>query len=243
MRPRLRLVFALAVLPVSTASAVAAPPTFAAPTAFAPEAVATSIDGPDVSSYQHPNGVAISWPAVRKSGREFAIVKATEGMTYVNPWFARDYAGIKNAAMVRGSYHFARPSRPIASSASQQASYYVSRVGDVTAAHTLPPALDLENTGGLSRVELIVWAQDFLLDVRRLTGRTPMIYSYPHFWLSELGDPAALSRYPLWMATYSGAVDPSASLWQYSASASVSGIRGGVDMSRLTSNAEWATVS
>ena len=236
---RLRVVSVALLFPVLSASA-----TFGAPTSFSPEGVVVgTVDGPDVSSYQHPNGALISWPAVRKSGREFAIVKATEGTTYINPWFARDYAGVKNAAMVRGSYHYARPSRPIGSSALAQAKFYVARLGDVTAARTLPPALDLENTGGLSRAELIVWAQDFLLDVRRLTGRTPMIYSYPHFWKYEVGDPVALSRYALWMATYEGTVDPTASLWQYTASASVSGIRGGVDMSRLTAGTEWAAFS
>jgi len=227
-----------------SASAVTAAATFAAPTQFTPEATTTTaVDGPDVSSYQHPNGVAISWPAVRKSGHEFGIVKATEGANYINPWFARDYSGIQAAAMVRGSYHYARPGHPIASTALQQAKFYVARLGDVTAARTLPPALDLEDTGGLSRAELVVWAQDFLLDVRRLSGRTPMIYSYPNFWQRELGDPVALARYPLWMATYYGSVDPAASLWQYTASASVSGIRGGVDMSRLTDGAVWSTIS
>lgn len=245
---RLRAVSALVLLPLLTASAVTATPTFAAPTAsvgsaFVPRAVVGAVDGPDVSSYQHPNGVAISWPAVRKAGHEFGIVKATEGTSYINPWFARDYGAIRAASMVRGSYHFAHPARPIASSALAQAKYYVARLGVVTATGTLPPALDLEATGGLSRAELIVWAQDFLLDVRRLTGRTPMIYSYPYFWTHELGDPAALARYPLWMATYSGSVDPTAALWQYTASAAVSGIRGGVDMSRLTAGAEWTALS
>ena len=241
---RLRLASTLALLPMLSASAVTATTTFAtASPSVAPRVVTALINGPDVSSYQHPNGAAISWPAVRKSGHEFAIVKATEGTSYVNPWFAHDYAGIKAAAMVRGSYHFARPGHPIASTALQQAKFYVARLGDVAATRTLPLALDLENTGGLSRAELVVWAQDFLLDVRRLSGRTPMIYSYPHFWQRELGDPVALARYPLWMATYSGSVNPTASLWQYTASASVSGIRGGVDMSRLTDGTEWTAMS
>lgn len=242
-RPGPRLVSALVLLPLVSASAVSATRTFAAPAAFAPEVVPTSVDGPDVSSYQHPNGTAISWPAVRKAGHQFGIVKATEGTSYVNPWFARDYGGIRAAAMVRGSYHFAHPALPVASSALTQATFYVSRLGDVTATRTLPPTLDLESTGGLSRAELIVWAQDFLLDVRRLTGRTPMIYSYPYFWQNVLGDPAALARYPLWMATYSGSVDPAAALWQYTQSATVSGIRGAVDMSRLTTGTEWTTLS
>jgi GH25 family lysozyme M1 (1,4-beta-N-acetylmuramidase) len=248
LRPSSRLMSAVVLVPLLSASAVSAASATASPTSFGPasfdpEAVTTLIDGPDVSSYQHSNGVAISWPSVRKSGREFAIVKATEGTSYVNPWFARDYAGINAAAMVRGSYHFARPAHPIASTALAQAKFYVARLGDVTATRTLPPALDLENTGGLNRAELVVWAQDFLLDVRHLTGRTPMIYSYPYFWQREVGDAAALARYPLWMASYSGAVDPSASLWQYTASAAVSGIRGGVDMSRLTAGTQWTSMS
>ncbi|MBV9097692.1 MAG: fibronectin type III domain-containing protein [Frankiaceae bacterium] len=244
---RLRFVSALALLPLLTASAVDVSRTFAAAPApepaFAPRALTGTIDGPDVSSYQHPNGAAISWPAVRKSGHEFAIVKATEGTSYVNPWFARDYGGIRAAAMVRGSYHFAHPARPIASTALTQAKFYVARLGAVTATGTLPPALDLESTGGLSRAELVVWAQDFLLDVRQLTGRTPMIYSYPYFWIHQLGDPAALARYPLWMAAYSGGVDPAATLWQYSQSATVSGIRGSVDMSRVLASTDWSALS
>jgi GH25 family lysozyme M1 (1,4-beta-N-acetylmuramidase) len=242
-RPSPRLISALVLLPLLSASAVSEAAAITVPTSFGPEATTTLVDGPDVSSYQHPNGVAISWPSVRKSGHEFAIVKATEGTGYVNPWFARDYAGINAAAMVRGSYHFARPAHPIASTAVAQAKFYVARLGDVTATRTLPPALDLETTGGLTRPELVLWAQDFLLEVRNLTGRTPMIYSYPYFWQREIGDAAALARYPLWWASYSGAVDPAASLWQYTASASVSGIRGGVDMSRLTGGTEWTTIS
>jgi GH25 family lysozyme M1 (1,4-beta-N-acetylmuramidase) len=69
------------------------------------------IDGPDVSSYQHPYGAAIKWSTVAKTGKEFAIVKATEGTSYVNPWFKTDYSRIRQVGMVRGSYHFARSRR------------------------------------------------------------------------------------------------------------------------------------
>jgi lysozyme len=241
--PASRLASGFVLLPLLSASAVSASVTIDTPLAAAATPSTTVIDGPDVSSYQHPNGAAISWPAVRKSGREFVIVKATEGPGYVNPWFARDYAGVAAAAMVRGSYHFARPARPIAATARQQAAFYVSRLGSLTASRTLPPTLDLEVSGGLSKAELIVWAQDFLLEARRLTGRTPLLYTYPYFWQHSIGDPAALARYPLWMATYSGPVDPSATLWQYTASATVAGIRGGVDMSRLISSGSWPSLA
>ena len=203
------------------------------------------INGPDVSSYQHPHGARIAWRKVRAARNDFAIVKATEGGYYRNPWFNADYTGARRAGLVRGSYHFARPQQPIVSSARKQAWYYVHRLGASSGTtRTLPPALDLEVTGGLGRAELVTWAQSFLLEARRLTGRVPMLYTYPSFYSYSLGDPAALSRYPLWMASYSRNAKPdNATLWQYTASAHVNGIRGGVDMSRLLASPEtWQTL-
>jgi lysozyme len=52
---------------------------------------ATTIDGPDVSSYQHPSGARINWWKVKAAGKDFAIVKATEGHYYTNPYFKGDY--------------------------------------------------------------------------------------------------------------------------------------------------------
>ncbi len=203
------------------------------------------IDGPDVASYQHPNGAPIDWHRVARAGHEFAIVKATEGTFYRNPWFRADYSRSRRAGLVRGSYHFARPAYPVARTARKQARYYVARLdGSATTNRTLPPALDLETTGGLGRGALVTWAQEFLLKTRKLTGRIPMIYTYPTFWTGAMGDPAALARYPLWMASYHAPVDPSATLWQYTAGASVRGIRGSVDMSRLVASPEsWSTLA
>jgi GH25 family lysozyme M1 (1,4-beta-N-acetylmuramidase) len=192
------------------------------------------IDGPDVSSYQHPYGAAINWRAVSRTAKDFAIVKATEGTSYRNPWFRRDYDGARRAGLVRGSYHFANPAYPLVTTARRQANFYVKHLGNVRTPNTLPPALDLETTGGLGRGALVTWAQLFLLHVRKLTDRTPMIYTYPSFWTGALGDPDALARYPLWMASYHGPADDSATLWQYTSGARVDGIRGRVDMSVFT---------
>jgi GH25 family lysozyme M1 (1,4-beta-N-acetylmuramidase) len=205
-------------------------PVFAASAA----SVSRVIDGPDVASYQHPYGQRIAWRKVARAGKEFAIIKATEGTSYRNPWFRRDYAGSRRAGLVRGSYHFARPQYPIVQSARAQARYYANRLGTSTKHRkTLPPALDLEVTGGLGRAALVTWAQTFLLEVRRRTHRVPMIYTYPYFWSSALGDPAALARYRLWMASYDGKPTVPHALWQYTSAARVKGIAGGVDMSRF----------
>jgi GH25 family lysozyme M1 (1,4-beta-N-acetylmuramidase) len=212
--------------------------------AGSPAAAAKAVRGPDVSSFQHPNGAKINWAKVSKSGRDFAIVKATEGTTYVNPYFAKDYDAAGAAGLVRGSYHFARPALPIVSTATAQAKAFAGQVGTVTSARTLPPALDLEVTGGLSSAQLVTWAQTFLLEMRKLTGRTPMLYTYPFFWADEVNDPTAFRRFPLWMASY-GSTAPTASLWQYTDSGKVKGITDPADLSQYVGSTgpSWATMA
>jgi GH25 family lysozyme M1 (1,4-beta-N-acetylmuramidase) len=213
-------------------------------------------DGPDVASYQHPHptkahphGQPINWKKVARSGKDFAIVKATEGTTYVNPYFDGpyydDYADAAKAGLVHGSYHFARPAFPIVESANAQARLFAHVVGPVTTTRTLPPALDLEVNGGLNPAQLVTWAQTFLLKMRHITGRTPMLYTYPNFWTNDLADPAALARYPLWMAEYGTSRAPVADLWQYTSKAHIKGIVGNVDVSKFvgTSGFPWSTLS
>jgi GH25 family lysozyme M1 (1,4-beta-N-acetylmuramidase) len=209
-----------------------------------PVSAAKSLRGPDVSSFQHPNGAAIHWKKVRKSGRTFAIVKATEGTTYTNPYFAKDYSAAGAAGLVRGSYHFARPATPIVSTAVAQAKAFAARVGTVTSEKTLPPALDLEVTGGLNPSQLVTWAQAFLLKMRALTGRTPMLYTYPYFWSSDVNDPSAFKRFPLWMASY-GSSAPTANLWQYTDSGKVKGIPDLADLSQYVGSTgpSWAKMA
>ncbi len=235
--PRVRRVASIA----GVATVVAVPILLAA----APSsAAAKAPKGPDVSSYQHPNGKSINWKKVGKSGQKFAIVKATEGTTYVNPYFQKDYAAAGAAGLVRGSYHFARPAKPIVSTAQDQAKAFAKEVGTVTSTKTLPPALDLEVTGGLSSTQLVTWAQTFLLEMRHLTGRTPMLYTYPYFWDNDVNDPSAFKRFPLWMASY-GSTAPTASLWQYTSSGRVKGIPDITDLSKYvgSSGPAWATIA
>jgi GH25 family lysozyme M1 (1,4-beta-N-acetylmuramidase) len=235
------------------ALAIAAPITVGS---LSSASAAKVVKGPDVASYQHPHatkahphGQPINWAAVAKAGYDFAIVKATEGTSYVNPYFAgpyySDYADAATAGLVHGSYHFARPALPIVASATAQAKVFAKTVGSVTTTKTLPPALDLEVTGGLNPGQLVTWAQTFLLEMRTLTGRTPMLYTYPNFWENDLRDPTALARYPLWMAEYGVSNGPVSDLWQYTDHANIKGIVGGVDVSKFqgTSGFPWSILS
>lgn len=201
----------------------------------------TTVTGPDVSGWQHPYGAAIDWTKVRAAGHSFAIIKASEGTT-PSSWIASDTAGARAAHLVTGGYAYARPALPI-STATAQARALVAALGELHATGTLPPVLDLEDTGGLAPRDLVTWAQQFLETVRTLTGRTPIFYTYRYFWSSSMASTTALSRYPLWLAAYTSVTPPAVggssawALWQYTSSGSVPGIRGGVDVSRFAGTA------
>lgn len=62
--------------------------------------------GIDVSSNQHPANKPIDWFAVAEAGYGFAIVKATQGMSYVNPWLATDLDDARAAGLFVGAYHY-----------------------------------------------------------------------------------------------------------------------------------------
>lgn len=200
---------------------------------------AVAITGIDVASYQHPGGANINWGAVRAAGHSFAYIKATEGTTYTNPYFAGDWPGAGNTGLLRGAYHYARPRLPI-SSAVDQARYFVSRTGTMQGANDLPPMLDLEDTGsGLAPGDIVRWSRAWLGEVERLTGRRPMIYTGRWYWSGYLGSSLGLNDYRLWLSDYNGKAAPTATIpgwnwtiWQYTSSGSVPGIVGRVDMNR-----------
>jgi GH25 family lysozyme M1 (1,4-beta-N-acetylmuramidase) len=164
------------------------------------------VNGVDVSSHDHPAGVALDWAARVVAGEEFVYVKATEGSTYVNPHFARDYAAAKAAGLYVGAYAFARPDRGDARS---QARYLVENLGWNTDGRTLPPFVDLEwpyfdgmdDCWGLSPADMTRWIHDFLDEVEAALGVKPPIYTNVHWWNRCTGYSAEFADYPLDIAS------------------------------------------
>jgi GH25 family lysozyme M1 (1,4-beta-N-acetylmuramidase) len=192
------------------------------------------IRGIDVSNHQD----RIDWSRVRADGISFAYVKTSEGMTFADAKYRAHVTGAKAARIKTGAYHFARPdtrSAAPAEDARAEADWFLSlaapRAGD------LLPALDLE-TAGLAPDALVAWARAWLDRVRRAIGTRPLVYTYPAFW-SALAGTTAFRLYPLWIANY-GVSEPQLpdgwrryAIWQYTASGSVDGIPGRVDLNRL----------
>ncbi|MGZ4479632.1 MAG: glycoside hydrolase family 25 protein [Nocardioidaceae bacterium] len=199
-------------------------------TTVAGAASASNPGGLDTSHYQH--STTLNWAAVKASGAKFAFLKATEGGSYRDPYFAADWAATQRNGIYRGAYHFARPS---VGSAAAQAKYFARVIGPQTGRGTLPPVLDLEATGGLTPKQLIAWTHTWLSTVQSVTHRDPIIYVSPSFWESHLNNNTGFHHYPLWVAHYGVSQPripggwPTWSFWQSTSSARISGVSGNVD--------------
>ena len=98
----------------------------------------TEPEGMDVSSHDGN----VDWPTKASSGMSFAWIKATEGTSYQNPFYASQYNGSQSAGLIRGAYHFALPSN---SSGQAQATYFSDHGGGWSEdGYTLPGVVDLE---------------------------------------------------------------------------------------------------
>lgn len=204
--------------------------------AVAPATAAPSV-GPDVSSYQHPNVSLINWFAVRAAGQQIAMVKATESLNYVNPYFVPDSLTMRAAGLIRGTYHYADPSQ----SAAAQALFYAGVVLGQNGMLDLPPVLDLENSGGLNPTDLAAWVREFFATLESLTGRKTILYTYPKFWDTAMGSTTEFADHPLWIASYNGQAAPEMphggwstwTFWQYTDSGQLPGIPTPVDLNRF----------
>ena len=187
--------------------------------------------GVDVAAHQHPGGTPIDWSKVRTDGQSFAFVKATEGGDWVNPHYVEDVQAAHAAGLKTGAYHYARPS----TDAKTQAANFAAQIA-LAPDQTLPPALDIEVDEGKSAAQLEQWIEEFTSELKRLTGRTPMIYTYKYFWMGQMNNSQKFSDMPLWLAAYQDQAPEAVggwkelSFWQRSGSGKVAGISTDVDM-------------
>jgi GH25 family lysozyme M1 (1,4-beta-N-acetylmuramidase) len=198
-----------------------------------PASAAGKPRGHDVSSHQKN----VNWQSAKAKGARFVYIKATEGGTYRSPYFGAQYSGARNAGLLRGAYHFALPNT---SSGTAQAKYFVRHGGAWRAdGRTLPPALDIEYNPydhkhkcyGLSKAGMVHWIHAFSDEVKRETGRRPVIYTTTHWWNTCTGGSRAFAaNHALWLARYdaSGAGSLPAgwsywTFWQYDNSGSLPG--------------------
>lgn len=182
------------------------------------------VHGVDVSHYQG----RVDWSKVAAQDIHFAFLKATEGLTYRDSLFARNWAALDTLGIRRGAYHYFHADR----SAQQQAFNFIQTVrlypGD------LPPVVDVEVTKDASPVQLRRHLQTWLTMVETHYRRRPVIYTYQKFYNQHLS--GYFDDYPLWIARYNAHETPALTdrrpwhFWQYGERGRVAGIDGPVDL-------------
>lgn len=179
------------------------------------------VRGIDISAH---NGV-VDFQAVRASGMEFVLVKATEGNGFKDSRFVDNVREARRAGLKVGAYHFFRFD---ASGVTQAINFMHSIRGRKL---DLPAVVDLEEWTNPSSVpdDTVAARLDDMLRHLRCNGYDVLIYTnkdgYERFVKGRFSD------YPLWLCSFSR-IDESDDwvLWQYSHRGEVSGVDGHVDM-------------
>ncbi|MGE5184203.1 MAG: glycoside hydrolase family 25 protein [Acidobacteriota bacterium] len=214
----------------------------------------TTVEGVDVYSGQG----TIDWTKVKDSGRLFAFIKATQGNYNKQATFAANWANAKAAGLLRSPYHFFDGTIDGVA----QAQWFLDEVNAAGGLQPgdLAPMLDIEcptssvqaqaqsgceyagDSGWVATATLKQRIYAWIDTVQQATGRTPILYSYPSWFGDVMFTDAMLASYPLFIATYSSCASvpapwTQAQFWQYSASATVPGITGQVDVDRFIGSA------
>lgn len=179
------------------------------------------VRGVDVSRYQEH----IDWAKLRNANINgqpvrFAFIKATEGTDLIDPYFNENFYQARQNDILRGAYHFFSPR----TDARQQARFFLRQVH--LEAGDLPPVLDVETRGNLSKKELQTAVKKWLDVVEQHYGVKPIIYTGHSFKMENLND-SVFNDYPYWIAHYY--VDKLKyrgqwTFWQYTDVGHVSGI-------------------
>jgi lysozyme len=187
------------------------------------------IQGVDISRYQGE----VDFARLRAAGTHFVFIKATEGADYVDPAFARNWAGARAAGLARAAYHFMW----WCSSAEDQAKWFEANVpADPDA---LPPILDVEWNNHSqfcarrpSPDEAFRMVSTMLTLMERYTGKLPIIYTDIAFHRDVLAGRDLPNTF--WLRSV--AAEPDAryaardfTFWQWTQTGTMPGISGEVD--------------
>nr|DAP78448.1 MAG TPA: hypothetical protein [Caudoviricetes sp.] len=147
-----------------------------------------SLFGVDISSHQ--GNIDLSALTI-----DFCIVKATEGTTYLNPFFHSKMEQAKSLGLLTGVYHFANGR----TSGLQEADWFLANIGNYVGNSIL--ILDWEDDAverGAS------YAYEFMKRIEEKTGVKPMLYTgryvIEQFDFSKI----VQADYGLWLATLDG---------------------------------------
>lgn len=168
----------------------------------------------------------INFQKVKEAGIEIIYIKATEGLTYINPRLESYYSGAKNVGLKIGFYHWLKANNPYA-----EAQHFLSTLSNFNA--DCKYVIDVEDTVFKYHVEDVSIRTRQICDYIKGVGKDPAIYASKNFYMENLNDTAKV--YPLWVADY-GVTSPNITNigWQYSDSGQINGINTAVDLSEFS---------
>lgn len=194
------------------------------------------IKGIDVSHWQQN----INWNKVKTAGVGFCYIKSSEGNTRREAEALKQGPAAKSVGIPIGYYHFSSLNDPnVVNDADQEAISFDAAMR-LLPSYDLIPVLDIEtNKSNLSPDLVQRWITEFRTKLASLGHRELMIYSYTPFIEQYLPAHHPFGDMPLWLAQYRDIDYPkmphgwtSYTVWQYSASGTVSGISGNVDLNK-----------
>jgi len=182
------------------------------------------IAGIDVSKH---NG-EIDFDQVSDDNYQFVFIKASEGKTYQDDAFERNYAGARDAGLKVGAYHFFRKNR----SGKEQADNFLNVIKGKPM--DLPLVIDLEDDWGngvnIDRKLALERVLD-MINILNDKGYPVMIYTnldgYGKYYKDMLGD------HDLWLCSFTSPdllPEMPHCIQQFSHEGNVAGVKGDVDL-------------
>ena len=186
--------------------------------------------GIDVSSWQG----SIDFAQVRNAGIDIVYMKSSEGRSYIDPYFERNYQNAKANGLKVGFYHYVT-ARTV-EQAREQANFFASVISGKEPDCRL--AMDFESFGNLSVNQINEISKVFLETLQNATNKEVLIYSNSYSARTIFSRDLAI--YPLWVANY-GVSEPGGNDkwatwvgWQYTSTGRVAGISDNVDRNQFT---------
>lgn len=192
----------------------------------------TSRTGIDVSVFQKE----IDWEKVKKAGIDYAMIRVgyrsiTDGKIRMDGRFKENLKGAKAAGLAVGVYFFSQARN--AEEAVEEAKYVIRHIRGKEI--TMPVAFDMEYLEG-DRISDLTPAErteaaDAFCSIIEQNEFQPMVYGNPT-WFSEDIEKEYLEQYPTWLAHYTENTDYDGdfTMWQYSETGKVAGIKKKVDL-------------
>ena len=206
--------------------------------AFGPSS-STIYQGIDVSSYQGN----INFSLVKNAGIDIVYIKSSEGRSYIDPYFERNYQNAKTNGLKVGFYHYV--TARTTEQAREQANFFARVISGKEPDCRL--AMDFESFGNLSVTQINEISKVFLETLQSATGKDVLIYSNSYSARTIFSRELAI--YPLWVANY-GVSEPGGNDkwdtwvgWQYTSTGRVAGISGNVDRDQFTDGVLLSTTS